>query len=164
MIHIIQPNSLNITPVIPEIIVSGKNTASIVSVDAITETATSFVAWIAACLGAAPRSICVVTFSSTTIASSTTIPIAIVKVLNDIIFNVPSVNAKYTNDAINDNGMVIPTTTVARQRPVKIYTTNTTNSKAYRIVSANDLIVLIISFDPSTITPILTSAGNVSCN
>ena len=55
--------------------VSGKNTAMRVSVDAITEMATSLVPWTAACFGAAPRSMCVVTFSRTTMASSTTIPI-----------------------------------------------------------------------------------------
>ena len=42
----------------------------IVNVDAITEIATSFVPWIAACFGSEPRSIWVVTFSKTTIASS----------------------------------------------------------------------------------------------
>ena len=44
MILTIQPNCLNIIPAIPLIIVSGINTANIVSVDAITEIATSFVA------------------------------------------------------------------------------------------------------------------------
>ena len=38
-----------------------------VNVDAITEIATSFVPWIAACFGSEPRSIWVVTFSKTTI-------------------------------------------------------------------------------------------------
>ena len=37
------------------------------NVDAITEIATSFVPWIAACFGSEPRSIWVVTFSKTTI-------------------------------------------------------------------------------------------------
>lgn len=43
MAHIIQPNCLNSTPDIPVTIVSGKNTAIIVSVEATTEIATSFV-------------------------------------------------------------------------------------------------------------------------
>ena len=42
--HIIQPNWRNNTPDIPLTIVSGKNTAIMVSVEAITEMATSFVA------------------------------------------------------------------------------------------------------------------------
>ena len=41
--HIIQPNCLKSTPAIPVIMVSGKNTASMVRVDATTEIATSFV-------------------------------------------------------------------------------------------------------------------------
>ena len=40
--HIIQPNCLNSTPDIPVTMVSGKNTAIIVSVEATTEIATSF--------------------------------------------------------------------------------------------------------------------------
>ena len=71
--------------------VSGKNTAKMVIVDAITDTATSLVACIAACLGLAPRSIWVVMFSKTTIESSTTIPIAMVSELNDMMFSEPSV-------------------------------------------------------------------------
>ena len=66
----------------------GKNTANIVRVEAITEIATSFVACTAACFGWLPRSIWVVTFSNTTIASSTTMPIAIESELNEIMFNV----------------------------------------------------------------------------
>ena len=69
-------------------IVNGKNTANIVRVEAITEIATSFVACTAACFGWLPRSIWVVTFSNTTIASSTTMPIAIESELNEIMFNV----------------------------------------------------------------------------
>jgi hypothetical protein len=77
MILTIHPNWRNNTPDIPLIIVSGRNTANMVSVDAITEIATSLVANTAALFGRLPLSIWVVTFSNTTIASSTTIPIAI---------------------------------------------------------------------------------------
>ena len=76
MAHIIQPSCLKSTPDIPLTIVNGKNTAIMVKVEAITEIATSLVPCTAACFGSEPRSIWVVTFSSTTIASSTTIPIA----------------------------------------------------------------------------------------
>ena len=77
MIHIIQPSSLKSTPVMPDTMVNGKNTPIMVRVDAITEMATSFVPWMAACLGSEPRSMWLVTFSSTTMASSTTLPMAI---------------------------------------------------------------------------------------
>ena len=63
-------------PAIPESIVSGMNTARITSVVAITDSHTSLVAYMAASLGEEPFSIWVVIFSNTTIASSTTIPIA----------------------------------------------------------------------------------------
>ena len=66
--------------------VSGKNTAISVSVEAITEMATSLVPWTAACFGWAPRSIWVVTFSSTTMASSTTIPIEIERADSEMMF------------------------------------------------------------------------------
>ena len=94
MAHIIQPNCLNITPDIPLTIVSGKNTAIMVSVEAITEIATSFVPCTAACFGSEPRSIWVVTFSSTTIASSTTIPMAIERDESEIILIVFPVTAR----------------------------------------------------------------------
>ena len=73
----IQPIELNNTPAIPCTIVNGRNTAMVVKVPPITEIPTSLVAKIAACFGIAPRSICEVIFSNTTIALSTTIPMAI---------------------------------------------------------------------------------------
>ena len=88
MMVTIQPNCLNSTPVIPLTSVSGKNTAISVNVDAITDRATSLVPWTAACMGAEPRSMWVVTFSSTTMASSTTIPMAIDKAESDTMLSV----------------------------------------------------------------------------
>ena len=44
MMDTIQPNCLNITPVVPLIIVKGRNTANMVKVEAITESCTSWVA------------------------------------------------------------------------------------------------------------------------
>ena len=90
MIHIIQPNCLNNTPAIPLIIVNGKNTASIVRVEATTEIATSFVPCTAALFGLEPRSMCVVMFSSTTMASSTTLPMAILKQESEMMLSEPS--------------------------------------------------------------------------
>ena len=49
----------------------------VVSVPPMTEIPTSLVAKMAACLGFAPRSMCEVMFSNTTMALSTTIPMAI---------------------------------------------------------------------------------------
>ncbi|MPN23422.1 hypothetical protein SDC9_170810 [bioreactor metagenome] len=75
-------------PAKPVTMVNGKNTAMMVRVDAMIATATSFVAYMAASLGLLPLSMCVVIFSSTTMASSTTIPMAIESELREIIFNV----------------------------------------------------------------------------
>ena len=92
--HIIQPNCSKSTPAIPVTIVKGKNTAIMVNVEAITEIATSLVPWIAACLGSDPRSMWVVTFSNTTMASSTTLPIAIERHDMEMMFNEPPVIAR----------------------------------------------------------------------
>ena len=88
MIVTIHPSWRKSTPVMPVTSVRGKNTAISVRVDAITDTATSLVPCTAACLGAEPRSICVVTFSSTTMASSTTMPIEIDRAESDTMLSV----------------------------------------------------------------------------
>ena len=88
MMVTIHPSWRKSTPVMPVTSVSGKNTAISVSVDAMTEMATSLVPCTAACFGSEPRSMWVVTFSSTTIASSTTIPIEIERADSDTMLRV----------------------------------------------------------------------------
>ena len=73
---------------------------------------------------------CVVTFSSTTIASSTTIPIDIDSADNETIFSESPDMARYMNEAIREIGMVIQMMSVALQRPRNMNTTSTTNSSA----------------------------------
>ena len=75
-------------PDIPEIRVRGRNTQSIVNVDAMMEIPTSSVPWTAASLGFSPLSMWVVMFSSATMESSTTIPIAMDNADIDMMFNV----------------------------------------------------------------------------
>ena len=84
---IIQPNSLNIMPAIPFSIVKGTNTATRTKVVAMTDVHTSLVAQMAASRGFSPRSICFVMFSRTTMASSTTIPIATVSEASDMMLS-----------------------------------------------------------------------------
>ena len=86
VIQTIHPNCLNKIPVIPVTRVSGKNTATVTSVVTITDNHTSFVPYLAASRGRLPRSICFVMFSNTTMASSTTIPIAIEREDSEITF------------------------------------------------------------------------------
>ena len=59
-----------------------------VKVEAMTDNCTSWVACTAASLGFEPRSMWVVMFSKTTMASSTTIPIAMVSEDMEMIFKV----------------------------------------------------------------------------
>ena len=136
----IHPSSWNIIPARPESIVRGTNTAQVTSVVAITETQTSFVAYIAASRGLEPRSICLVIFSSTTMASSTTIPMAMVREQREIMFIERPAPFRYMNATIRAIGMVIPIMKVARQRPRKNRTTSTTNRRAYIIDSSSELI------------------------
>ena len=91
---IIHPNSLNITPAMPDKVVKGINTTTITSVVAITDIHTSLVAYMAASLGEEPRSICLVMFSNTTMASSTTIPMAILKEHKETMFKELSTTLK----------------------------------------------------------------------
>ena len=164
MIHIIQPNCLKSTPAIPVTIVNGKNTAIMVKVEATTEIATSCVACTAACFGEEPRSMCVVTFSSTTIASSTTLPIAIERHDREIMLSEPPVAYRYMNDAIRDIGIVITIIIVARHLPRKINTTRATKSMAKAIVSSREPIVFRMLSEVFTIIPSFTSGGRVFCS
>ena len=72
----------------------------------------------------------VVTFSRTTMASSTTIPIEIDSAESDTMFSVLPVAYRYINEAISEIGIVIVMITVARQRPRNANTTMTTKSSA----------------------------------
>ena len=148
----------------PVTMVSGKNTAIRVSVDAITEIATSLVPCTAACFGSDPRSICVVTFSSTTMASSTTIPIDMDSAESETMLSELPVANRYMNEAIRDTGMVMTMIIVARQRPKNRNTTIMTNSRAYSTVSTREAMVLRMLSDVSTITPILMSEGRFFCS
>ena len=78
----------------PGIMVRGKNTAMVTSVVTITEVHTSLVPYLAASLGREPRSTCLVTFSSTTMASSTTIPMAMESDMRVMVLSEPSETAK----------------------------------------------------------------------
>ena len=74
------------SPIVPLIINIGKNEKSVVKEAIVTGFTISFAPKIAASLGGNPSSICCCIFSLTTIASSTTIPIAIKTPTREIIF------------------------------------------------------------------------------
>ena len=83
----IQPSSFMKMPIMPGSMVRGTNTATSTSVVAMTDVHTSLVAQMAASRGDSPRSMCLVMFSNTTMASSTTIPIATVREARDMMFS-----------------------------------------------------------------------------
>ena len=68
------------------------------------------------------------------------------------------------NDAISENGIVIPIITVALHRPRKMNTTSITNINAYAIVSPSAFTVIMMFSEESMMTPILTSEGRRFCN
>ena len=95
MMETMKPSWRNMIPAMPDIMVRGRNTHSMVSVEAITEIPTSAVPWTAASVGFSPLSRCDVTFSSTTMASSTTMPMAMDRALMEMIFSVLPVAYRY---------------------------------------------------------------------
>ena len=132
-----------------------------VSVDATTEIPTSPVPCTAASLGFSPRARCVDTFSRTTIASSTTIPIAIASADMEMMFSVLPVANRYTSEARSAIGMDSTMITVDLKFPRNRNTTSITTMNVINIVSTKVWMVLIISVEPSLITVILISEGSV---
>ena len=74
----IQPISFMKMPIMPGSMVRGTKTATRTRVVAMTDVHTSLVAQMAASRGFSPRSMCLEMFSRTTMASSTTMPMATV--------------------------------------------------------------------------------------
>ena len=90
----IQPSSFMNIPIMPGNMVRGTNTATRTRVVAMTEVQTSLVAQMAASRGDSPRSICLVMFSNTTMASSTTIPMATVSEASDMMLSDESASSR----------------------------------------------------------------------
>ena len=148
-------------PAIPLIMVSGINTHSMVSVEAITEIPTSAVPCTAASVGFSPRSRCDVTFSNTTMASSTTIPMAMDKALMEMMLSVLPVAYRYIREASRAMGMDSTTMRVPFNRPRKRNTTSITTRKVMKMVSFRELMVRRILRELSTTVVIFTSEGRL---
>ena len=164
MMDTIQPSWRNMMPAMPEIMVRGRNTHSMVSVEAMTEIPTSAVPCTAASLGFSPRSRCEVTFSSTTIASSTTMPMAMDRALMDMILSVLPVANKYSNEASRAIGILSTTISVPFRRPRKRNTTSITTRKVMRMVLLREAMVLRMLSELSTTVVILMSDGRLRCS
>ena len=104
---------------------------------------------------------CVEMFSRTTMASSTTMPIAIARADIEMMLSVLPVAKRYISEARRASGMDRTMMKVDFQLPRKMKTTSMTTRKVMMMVSIRVLIVLMISREPSTIVVILTSAGRV---
>ena len=163
MMDTIQPSCRNIMPAMPEIIVSGRNTQSIVRVEAMTEMPTSEVPCTAASLGFSPFSRCEVTFSSTTMASSTTMPMAMDRALMEMILSVLPVANRYSSEASRAIGMLSTTMRVPLRRPRKRNTTSITTRKVIRMVFFRELMVRRMLSELSTTVVMRMSAGR-SCS
>lgn len=77
-IAVVRAKGRNSSPVMSPTSASGRNTAMVVTVEAVIAEATSFTPTVMACSFSSPRARCRLMFSTTTIESSTTRPIAIV--------------------------------------------------------------------------------------
>jgi len=120
----------------PGIKETGMNTASKTRVVAITGPVTSFIDNAVASGADKPSScICRLTFSTTTIASSTTIPMARISANKEMVLMVKPRAASAIKLPISETGMVAEGMSVARQSLKKMKVTITTRAKVINKVS-----------------------------
>ncbi len=125
---------------------------------------TSFAPSKAACIGLWPRRICRAMFSSTTIASSTTSPVAIISAINDrLLREKPS---RYITEKlpISDTGTAKAGITAARQCPRNSNTTTITRAVAISSERSASCSVAVITDERSIATCNWAEAGNTACN
>src|SRR6266850_35391 len=99
----------------PPMKATGRKTDDRISAMATTGPETSCIAWIVAWRGARPRSMCCSTASTTTIASSTTRPIASTKANSDSVLIEKPNKGNTANVPTSDTGTAIIGISVARQ-------------------------------------------------
>ena len=127
---IVTANCLNSVPVIPSSKREGRNTAASTKAMAITGPETSCMAANEAMRGFIPLSMCSCTASTTTMASSTTRPIASTIPNREIVLSENPSSGNMQNVEINDTGTAISGIRVARQFWRKMNTTNATRMMA----------------------------------
>ncbi len=131
----VRANSLNKEPVIPPIKAIGAYTAAKVSVIEITGIAISRQPIIAARKGVSPSFMCLSTFSSTTMASSTTSPIARTIASKVIRFHEKPNSCIIKATPIKDKGMVTIGIITARKEPTnKVMTINTIKAASIMVL------------------------------
>ena len=131
----------------PPIINIGMNTAINERLIEITVKATSCTPSSAALKGATPFSICRDTFSSTTMASSTTNPVATVNAINDRLLRLKPHRYITLKVPISDTGTAMAGISVARQLRKKINTTKITSAieiSSVRSISLSEARMVVV--------------------
>ncbi len=154
-------NSMNRRPVRPVAKASGANTAVSVSVIAITAKPISLMPLIAAGTRGMPCSTLRKMFSSTTIASSTTRPIASTIASSVSVLTVKPNAYINANAPTSDRGIVTSGIKVARTSRRKMKITSITRSTASVIVRNTDWIERSMNTDESYTTVIFMPSGSV---
>jgi len=131
---IVIANCLKNRPEMPEMKAVGTNTAQSVRAMAINAVDTSVIVRCAASLGGIPSAMFRSTFSTTTIASSTTMPTARTRPNSDRLLIEAPAMARMVNVPTSDTGIAITGMIVARQFCRKMKTTPTTSAIAMKIV------------------------------
>ena len=127
---IVSANCWYIRPVRPGMKATGTKTADRMRAMPMTGADTSFIAWTVASLGLIPCSMWCITASTTTIASSTTMPIASTRPNIDRVFTEKPSMGKKMKVPMSDTGTVTRGMMVARRFCRKMKTTRVTRMKA----------------------------------
>src|SRR5713101_4466097 len=156
----VSANCRNRIPVVPGKSATGTNTATSTNEVATTAPATSFIATEAALCGSVmPSTMCRSTFSITTIASSTTSPVANVMPNNvSVLIENPS-NFTKMNVPISDTGIVTAGMKVLRQSCRKTKITMMTSAIAWSSVTSTSLIDCPITVVVSKATAYFNPGG-----
>ena len=155
----VSANSLNNEPVKPPINAIGAYTAPKAMVIEITGMAISRVPRMAALNGVCPSLMCRSTFSNTTIASSTTKPIASTRASNVIRFHEKPNNCITNATPISDSGIVIIGIITERREPINNAITTNTISAASRMVLITSWMESLIAIVESYMIVILMVLG-----
>ena len=126
----VSANCWYMLPISPPSRATGMNTADRISAMPITGAETSFIAWTVASLGLMPCSMWCITASTTTMASSTTMPMASTRPnIDSVLTENPSIGKKM-KVPISDTGTVSSGMIVARMFCRKMKTTSVTRTTA----------------------------------
>ncbi len=129
-IAIVSANCWYIRPVRPGMKATGMNTAERMSAMPMTGAETSFIAWTVASCGLIPCSMWCITASTTTIASSTTMPIASTRPNIESVFTEKPSSGKKMKVPMSETGTVSSGMIVARRFCRKMKTTSVTRITA----------------------------------